>query len=140
MTFSYCITCEENFCEKTDKKHIDNKHSVIRHKDLRNKNQVRNIHTNLTDAKEFIMKVGEKKNELIKQLENTINELNELQKTLNNNANELSIINGKIIANITSIDNLLKMKQEKIDSLQGIEETCKYCGSKIDINKMLGAV
>ena len=81
--------------------------------------------------------------ELLKELSNelnTINELNELQKTLNNNANELSIINGKIIANITSIDNLLKMKQEKIDSLQGIEETCKYCGSKIDINKMLGAV
>ena len=29
-------------------------------------------------------------------------------------------------------------KQDKIDSLQGVEEVCKYCGSKININKMLG--
>lgn len=75
ITFSYCVTCKEDFCEKTDKTHLDDKHNIIRLKDLRNKNQVRNISTNLNDAKEFVMKVEETKNALINELESKINEI-----------------------------------------------------------------
>jgi hypothetical protein len=113
VTFSYCITCEENFCEKTDKKHIDNKHSVIRLKDLRNKNQVRNIHTNLTDAKEFIMKVGEKKNELVKQLENTINELNSNYEQWKSNFESylevIDVIKNEYIKNTNSFQAIMNL-------------------------------
>ena len=113
VTFSYCITCEENFCEKTDKKHIDNKHSVIRLKDLRNKNQVRNIHTNLTDAKEFIIKVGEKKNELVKQLENTINELNNNYEQWKSNFESylevIDVIKNEYIKNTNSFQAIMNL-------------------------------
>ena len=75
ITFSYCVTCKEDFCEKTDKTHLDDKHNIIRLKDLRNKNQVRNIHTNLADAKEFVLRVEEAKNGLVRELENKITEI-----------------------------------------------------------------
>ena len=78
---------------------------------------------------------------LLNELNNTLNMLEKLKSfkdTLDNYNNKLTVLNGKITAAVASVDTLLQKKQDKIDSLQGVEEVCKYCGSKININKMLG--
>lgn len=68
---------------------------------------------------------------------NTIETLKHLKNVLLQNENELKVYNEKVDSTSISINNLLIEKKLKIDSLQGVEEVCKYCGSKIDINKML---
>ena len=113
ITFSYCVTCKEDFCEKTDKTHLDDKHNIIRLKDLRNKNQVRNICTNLNDAKEFVLRVEEMKNGLIKELESKIIEIKESydkwKTNFENYLNAIELIYNEYTNNTNSFQSIMNL-------------------------------
>lgn len=126
--FSYCVTCKSDFCEKTDKTHFDNKHNVLRLKDLRNKNEIKNINSNLNNAKEFITKIEETKNALINEFNNKISEIKESydkwKKDFENYLEAIEIITNDYIVNSNSFQSIMNLiNNSTFDELKVID--CK---------------